>query len=340
MKYSLPLIFTLLTAFLSGCIHEYPDEKAIDPSSVTVELNIDFKKEWKENLSYFTTTKSETDTGHDPFYTKSEDSATKTDKILIIQFFKESKGISRYTIPVSSDIFNAGKMTVTLEDTFKPEEYTLTAWLDECDRETGMPKNFNAEDLRNISANVKHGAITGIRECLSASIPLHLSEYANSGDTRISVPVTMTSPFAILKLVTTDVEQFLKYADPYLNHGEAYSLTINYESSIASRFDVEKDSPLVYIQSFEIRLPMPTLFSKQNTVFSDWFLVTHEEESVTFSLKVLDSAGQLISRHRDISVAINRGTITTLRGDFLTNFSDNTIKIDNIWDDDIIIEVE
>lgn len=143
-----------------------------------------------------------------------------------------------------------------------------------------------------------------------------------------------------MKFTTTDVDAFLKYADEAIRKGEEYSISLSYGSSYASAFNAVSGEPTAFYDSIELSSPLPALFSQEITICSDWFFITGPPGEMSVTITVFNSARMVISRVRDIKFPIEGGKTTTVKGDFLTNFYSNNISVDNIWDEEIIVNVD
>ena len=72
---------------------------------------------------------------------------------------------------------------------------------------------------------------------------------------------------------------------------------------------------------------------------AEGFLFCREQDTVNVKLSVLNSAMVTVSQTDYFSFPIRRGYITVVTGNFLTHPIDGIFSIDNIWDEDIVIEI-
>ena len=74
-------------------------------------------------------------------------------------------------------------------------------------------------------------------------------------------------------------------------------------------------------------------------VLADGYLFTLDEENVTMRLTVHNSARMIVVRTPLFRFSLKRGTITYVRGEFLSDTFNNNLTVDNVWAGEIIIDV-
>lgn len=323
MKQALSILLVLLSTLWQGCIHTYPDENAEDPTEVELAVDLTLNLKWDQLLSYYPQTKS-TDMSHR----------------FIIEIHSNNMSEFRHEHIVSQEDFDEGFIRIPLPVTLKPKVYTMAVWCDVADPETSEPLAFDASVLSAVTPLFPHEKLSLLEGCGTVTSSIDLSTYSNHLSTRLIIPLELTPPAARFQFTTTDVEKFLQYADAAIQKGERYSVTLSYENSVPSSFNVFTGEPTGYDNSVELSYPLPALFSKQITICSDWIFTTEDKDEITVTLTLFNSARMIVSRIRGITFPIERGKATTVKGDFLTNFYSNSITVDNLWDDEIIINLD
>lgn len=333
MKQLILPILSLLAFIWQGCIHTYPDEEGMDPTSVAVNLEISFNLNWEQVISYHPETKSAPP--------PEDDLNTKKEVIhrFIVEISSEGEKTLRHEHYLSQEEFDRGNLTLRVPTMLKPTVYHVTAW---CDIANGNDSTgyFNVNSLSAISPVSTGSDLHQVDDCGTGTALLDLTSFRNSLSGMLVLPLQMTSPVACFRLMAMDVEEFVRYADPAIQAGETYSLALSYESSRPNAFNALTGLPINFMSNMELSIPLPTLYSQQAVICSDWLFLGERQETISVCLTLFNSARIAVSRIRNIHIPLQRGKITTVRGDFLTNFQSNVINIDNIWDGEIIITID
>lgn len=333
MKRLILHLLSLLAFIWQGCIHTYPEEEGMDPTSVAVNIELSFNLNWEQVISYHPATKSDLPP-QDNLNTGKEDIHR-----FIVEISAEGEKQLRHEHYLSQEEFNRGTLTLRVPAILKPTVYQVTAW---CDIANGIDStgHFNVNSLSDIYPVSPRSDLRQVDDCATASAPLDLTSFRNSLSGMLLLPLSMTSPAACFRLMTMDVEEFIRYADPAIQAGETYSLALSYESSRPTAFNASTGLPVNYMDNMELSIPLPTLYSQQAVICSDWLFLGDSKETISICLTLFNSARVPVSRIRHIQIPLQRGKITTVRGDFLTNFQSNVINVDNIWDGEIIITID
>lgn len=323
MKQALTIL-TLILAFLwQSCIHTYPDDNAEDPTTVEIAVDLTLNLKWSQLLSFYPQTKS-ADVAHR----------------FIIEISTQGKTPFRHEQIIDQEDFDDGFVRIPLPVTLKPIVYSISVWCDAIDPETSEPLAFDANTLSSISPLHPHEKPSLIEGCGFAASSIDLTPYGNKLSTRLIIPLELTPPVARFQFNTTDVNKFLNYADQAIQKGETYSVTLSFDNSIPSTFNAITGEPTGHDKPVEVSSQLPALFSQEIKICSDWIFAAEEKEDMTVTITLFNSARMIVSRIRGITFPIERGKTTTVKGDFLTNFYSNSISVDNLWDDEIIINLD
>ncbi len=323
MKQALTILSLILAFTWQSCIHTYPDNNAEDPTKVEIAVDLTLNLKWSQLLSYHPQTRS-SDVAHR----------------FIIEIATQGATPFRHEQIIDSDDFNDGFVRIPIPVTLKPIVYSISAWCDIIDPETSEPLAFDATTLSSITPFFPHEKPSLLEGCGFATSSIDLTPYGNKLSTRLIIPLELTPPVARFQFNTTDVNEFLNFADEAIQKGETYSVTLSFDSSIPSIFDAAEGEPSGYANSIEVSSQLPALFSQEMTICSDWIFASKEKKEITLTLTLYNSARMIVSRIQGITIPIERGKTTTVKGDFLTNFYSNSITVDNLWDDEIIITLD
>lgn len=324
------IIFTLCTMWLalSGCIHSYPDGEGVDPTllQVGVELSVDI--DWQPVAVSLT-----------------KASGVSHDYRLQIEFYRNGKLHGRCEHRLSADEYAEGKIRLIMPFDFNAVEYTVTAWLDCIDTSStaGDSSDFyNATSLSEIKRSDNHIRWSDEAECAFASSRINLEEYKDQWNAKVVVPLSLTSPIARFEFVATDFNEFYDYVSDKVKRGETYSVCLAFECRIATAFNAKKDEASIYLTNPEYNFPFPLPdipASFDGKIISASAFVSDKPQTLKAKVLIFNSARMIISKSPDIEFPIERGKLTTVTGEMLSDFYAGSFDINNIWDGEIIIEL-
>ena len=199
---------------------------------------------------------------------------------------------------------------------------------------------YNTADLRNISAITTEptwNAMNEIRDAYFISKDIEVT-------TGLQETLTLTRPFAKLRVITTDIDYINGYSTPgYVEvtyNDEPIYKSFNAVNGLLNKSDEMKNSELTY--GFEVNKNIPYTegydeLASHQTLFADYLLaVEGEQTAVNFEMKVYESKGGNLIHAQDFStqIPIQRNYLTTIIGDLLTTQANITIKIDDNFIDE------
>lgn len=199
---------------------------------------------------------------------------------------------------------------------------------------------YNTADLRNISAITDQptwNAMNEIRDAYFISKDVEVT-------TGLQETLTLTRPFAKLRVITTDIDYINGYSTPgYVEvtyKDEPIYKSFNAVNGMLNKSNEMKDSELTY--GFEVNKNIPytegyDALASHQTLFADYlFAVEGEQTAVNFEMKVYESKGGNLIHAQDFStqIPIQRNYLTTIIGDLLTTQANITIKIDDNFIDE------
>lgn len=311
------LLVLLVGFLLSGCIHTYPDGDGIDPTLVQVGAEISVDINWDTNIINFT---------------KSQDSSHR----LIIEFSRNGNKIGRCEHILSSTEYEAGNVRLIMPFDFHAVSYDVNAWLDCTSTLDNQDTFYNAEDLSFVKRNDNHIAWSEDMACACFSSEVNLQEYKNQWGAKVIVPIMLTTPLARFEIIATDLSQFLNFASEYIKLGETYSVCLSFERRVPQGYNVTKSESSSFLESPEYYFQFPFSDSK---IASGAVFVGDDTMELAAKVLVYNSARIIVSKSPTILFPVERGKITIIKGDLLTDYVSNTINVNNIWDGEIIIEL-
>ena len=201
---------------------------------------------------------------------------------------------------------------------------------------------YDTSDLRNITIKSDADGFDAMNEARDAYF---ITKNVKVSTTGLNEPLTLTRPFAKLRVIATDLDYITGYAKPgYVEvkyHTEKVYKSFNAvngklnaeeltEAERTFKFNVQKDAP--YTDGYDKE-------STNQTLFADYLLaVEGEQTTVNFTMDVYESeGGQPIHSHDfNTQIPIQRNHLTTIIGDLLTTQANIDIKIDDNFEDEFV----
>ena len=335
-------ICTLMVILLSGgCIHTYPvpegpgKEPGSDPSEIRLRLTVRFPGESPDLPSF-------PGTGYPGV-------ASAPCRIMVAM--TDSRGNTDVrSFNVKAEDIEDNTFTLTLPQTFDALRYTLDVWADHLHPADYTPDWYDTSDLHLIrplwmpsGSATSRAAGSESAYCAAASghAGIDLTPYEGEWGYVSDVEVDLTTPLARYRLVADDYQKFLDMTATDRLYGERYYVKVLYTSEIAGGYDLFDDhavDPLSGV-SFDTELPIITIPGVEMAIASDRLIVDPAPGEVHLSVSVYNSAQVLICRTEDIVFKPQRGEMTTVRGNFLTDMITGGLTVDNKWSDEIIIDI-
>ena len=198
---------------------------------------------------------------------------------------------------------------------------------------------YNTADLRNISAITAEPTWNAMNEVRDAYF---VSENL-SVEASLTKTLTLTRPFAKLRVIATDLDYIAGYSAPgYVEvtyHTEALYKSFNAvngqlnETQLAGdelkyAFNVNKNIP--YAEGYDAEANCQTLFTD--------YLFAHEGQQipVNFKMAVYESEGGRLIKETDFNtqIPIQRNHLTTMIGDILTTEANITVEVNDKFVDE------
>ncbi|WP_291530654.1 DUF6562 domain-containing protein [Bacteroides sp. UBA939] len=332
MKKILHLLYLLLfIAFIplfSGCIHEYPDGEGIDPTLLTVEVNLLLNLEWKEHPNRMKTT------------VRSGESPRRR---FIVEVWREGELVSRQTV-IPEDL-TEGQTKFLLPETLTLHalEYTVAVWTDhaEADSEDGL--HHDATDLSNVTLHEPYTGNTDHRDCHYATTSLDLRSYRDQWNTHVRLDVNLERPLAKYHIIATDAAEFLETARKRFPGQTAFDIRFSYGFYFPLAFNVWEGKPAnsQLGVAFTGSLTLPADGTEELLLGTDHIFVNGAGSHIPLSIEITTRSGELVGKLTSLNVPYKRGYVTTIRGRFLTAISGSGgIGIDPGFDGDIDIDLD
>ena len=237
-------------------------------------------------------------------------------KVLPVQYGRGNDAVATATFPVRL-IAN--------------REYTFVVWADLVAE--GSESDLHYDTTNGLSAIeiIDWKAMDETRDAYTCSEKRMFTRANGIGET-----LTLTRPFAKLRVITTDMEELMgvkptwakvEYTTPYYENFNALK-QMPYEQSSTGK----AHSDLFDIVSYDEN-------GASKTLFADYFFAKNAEngqapETVAFTMEVFDENGATIDEPKtfNTSIPVKRNYLTTIKGNILTYADDFTVTIEDAFE--------
>jgi len=207
-------------------------------------------------------------------------------------------------------------------------EYDVNLWCDYAiDEMTDLHYNTTGPDVITIQPKESYIGNTDARDCFSQRISLMLTEENNA-----PVSVDMHRPLAKYRLLATDVADYeAKRIRKGLPELKDLQVEIDYEGFFPSAYNMKESILADAGIGYGYRSTLSDMTASAAIVAKDYVLVNGSQSSVTVTILIKDTDGNIISGVRGIKIAYRSGQLTTVSGDFLTASLTSGVTIDTEW---------
>ena len=200
---------------------------------------------------------------------------------------------------------------------------------------------YNTTDLRNITAKTDAEGWNAMNEARDA----YFVSKNLKVDTSLNETLTLTRPFAKLRVIATDLDYIAGYSapgyvevtyvtEPLYKSFNAVNGKLNATeltgTELVYGFEVKKDAP--YTEGYDAE-------AKNQTLFADYILAREGQQTpVNFKMAVYESKnGRLIKETEfNTQIPVQRNYLTTITGDILTTQANITILVDDDFKDEML----
>lgn len=201
---------------------------------------------------------------------------------------------------------------------------------------------YNTTDLRNITAITAQptwGAMNEIRDAYFVTQNITIS---NLGHTE---SLTLTRPFAKLRVITTDLSYIAGYSAPgYVEVTYHDTDVIKSFNAVNGNLNTEKMTGDELTYGYNVSKAIPynegyDAFATNQTLFTDYlFAVAGQQTTVKFTMTVYESKGgrEIHSHDFNTEIPIQRNHLTTIIGDLCTTQANITFDINDNFEDEFV----
>ena len=320
------LLFIIL--LVNGCsLHEEPEmtpegELGVDPTAVTLNLNLAMNLSLAENAPITITRASE----------------TKYLRRFIVEAYLDRQVAARQT--VYEEDFNRASLSVSMK--LHARNYRILVWADYVNAET--PEQGLVYDAKNLAFILPAGKYIGnsrYKDVFAASAMADLTSFRNHWGAETSLDVELYRPVARYELVAKDVATFLNKLSTGGLKGESFTARVKYSDYLPTGYNLWDDVPknsLMYME-YKVAFERPADGTKDLQLGFDYVLTdAGETVPIPVELEILNEKNEVLARTA-FRIPCERGKNTTVRGNFLTSDINGGIGIDPDYDGDLEVDL-
>ena len=217
--------------------------------------------------------------------------------------------------------YSDGK-SVAFDVRLVPERnYQFVVWADVVDGEADVDKHYNTEDLKNVELNRTWVAMDESRDAFTAT------EFIENFNGAMSIDMTLTRPFAKLRVITTDMVELGNLGIAPRKATVEYT-TQHYNAFNAFEGKAIGDSKNRNIKHEGFVIAPYGETGDNKTLFTDYFFA--EDDVVKFEFKVYDQNDDLIKSNTfNTDIYVKRNHLTTIKGNILTDGNNFDVEIED-----------
>lgn len=202
--------------------------------------------------------------------------------------------------------------------------YRFVVWADFVAEDSEVALHYNAEDLTCVTLIGDHNPMDESRDAYTGVYDTD-EDGGKVFDSSSNIAITLTRPFAKLRVVTTDMKEI---------YSRLVSATVNYTSPLYNTFDAlnatakgDDTNVTKYVDFSTMTYENePTQDGKQ-TLFADYLFGT-EDGTVQFTLDVADAVAAIPQVIFNTNIPVQRNYLTTVAGPILTDSNNITVTIE------------
>lgn len=323
-------------AFMSSCVHQFPEGDDITP----VVINVVQETEWLPDYIMDITRAygGEVDIRYDfRVYPK----GNTTDCIKEFSIYKDDLTRQEYTTYLE----------------MLPGDYDLWCWSDYCEAGDHSPIYYDDSNFANITYIKPYEGDTDLRDTFRGMTSFSVKDPGMEEPQPVDATIVLTRPMARYMFIATDLAEFIDRettrgklipngADPsQIPAGQRwakltdYKVKVVYPMYMPAVFDNFKNNPIDSWTGISFDCTMLQLNADEARMAMDYVYVNGEESGVQVMMELYDPDGTLIARTNTITVPTKRDRTTIVRGKFLTTLRTDGVGIDPSFDGEFNIEL-
>ena len=246
----------------------------------------------------------------------------------------------KYTIRYILRVFDVNETAKVFEPVYTDEktasfdvrlvpgrDYNFVVWADIVSENNPGDLHYNTEDFPIVTLNDTWTAMDETRDAFTCV------ESVTGFNATTSINITLTRPFAKLRVVTNDL------AELFGDNKQPTTATVKYTTAHYNEFNAlegkvvidETKKSNINHENYTIESYGDNEENKSMVLFTDYFFaIDNQQEAISFSLEVKDAAGEpMRTTHFNTNIPVQRNFLTTITGNVLTDGNKVNVDIDD-----------
>lgn len=230
-------------------------------------------------------------------------------------------------------------------------EYDVYVWSDFIDKESEQSLYYDATQFADIRLLSPYRGDSELKDAFQgvfrASVPSTVDEVVKA-----DFEVTLRRPLTAYAFLSTDLAEFIEQ-ETRRNGAESsdvsqapaidfnsYTATLRYPVFLPVEYSIFRNRPVDSATGISYTGSMQIINNDEVLIGFDYFFINGAESSVNVAIDIYDPEGKLISSVPSVTIPVERGRATIVRGEFLTSQAHGGIGIDPGFDGDFNIEIK
>lgn len=323
----LTFLLFLSVSLFAGCIHTYPENGGFDPGLTYTALEIRLDNIWSHlALDYDVATKSVA-TPHLRITAEITGGGQHGTSISAVVPYED----------VENDIF-----VIPLSSPLPQTQYSLSLWCDFVSPDSQEPYGYDVSSPHEIRPLFGHGEFSFLHDCWSHTCKFDLKGDGHGDGSIAMIPIVPAFPSGRFRIVATDYEIFIAAHADEIRRGDTFMVVVEYNDEIPEAFNLYEGSPCRPEENVTFSTPLDIISIPgiEMAIAADRLFALDTPMDISLSITVFDSAKTVVAKTTGVSFPIERGKVTTISGDFLTNIISGGITIDTAWEGEITIDLQ
>lgn len=233
-------------------------------------------------------------------------------------------------------------------------EYRFRVWADYTDSETSQPKFYNADNFRYIKLfgrdeKIPHEGNNDFRDAFTGWVDAEIIRFGGVHEPS-SATIEMYRPLSKVVFITTDLNDWITKVitnrmemmsqsgqnnvtiDPTSVKLEDYFVKIHYPQYMPNAFNLSTDRTAWSDVNVSFESKLIKMSETEAAMGFDYVFANKEEPKVVMAVSLHSNDGTQLARSIDITVPLERGKVTTVKGSFLLEESDGGVSINPDFD--------
>lgn len=315
MRKSFLTLFAVLSLLSCEKVHEWPQKGCeVDPTSITTEIEVSctFQMDIATVVTKSDALSPDSEDGadyHRRFRIQIlEENQHSADVVFEQDFFKETDDTSPLT-------FTAG---------LHSKKYEFLVWMDYVDKNSHSDLYYKTSDgLEAIHLPVaeNYAACSDFKDAQTRAYTIDLTDNTE-WFRHIEINVPLERPVAKISFEATDFAEYakkLKYTGSLDDLAKGITVEVYYNGYLATGFNVATQKLNDTSMGYSFSSVIESIPEEGGVALgSDYVFVNGEQSSVTVSIVIKDSAGNIINQTDGLNVPTYRGKETVVRDKFFT----------------------